>query len=156
MPEILLQSKIDRFHVPMMVYSPLLKESKKFQKTVSHFDIAPSILAYYRKNYNLITPSAVTWVGKGLSPDSEISKSDIPIMQSKSLLTDFVSEKYYLHDGNLFILSNSEENELSNPEIFKKVHGRFDQFKKMNAKFYQSKKLMPDSVFVNFMKKAAK
>ena len=71
MPEILLQSKIDRFHVPMMIYSPLLKEPKRFQKTVSHFDIAPSILAYYRKNYNLRTPSTVAWVGRGLAPDSE-------------------------------------------------------------------------------------
>ncbi|MGE8511843.1 MAG: sulfatase-like hydrolase/transferase, partial [Chryseobacterium culicis] len=50
MPEITLQSKIDRFHVPLLIYSPLLKESKRFHKTVSHFDIAPSILAYYRNN----------------------------------------------------------------------------------------------------------
>lgn len=152
MPEILLQSKIDRFHVPMMIYSPLLKEAKRFQKTISHFDIAPSILAYYRKNYNLKTPSNVTWVGKGLASDSEISKSDVPMMQSKTLLTDFVSEKYYLHDKNLFILKNSEEGELDNPQIYQKVSGRFSQFKKMNSKFYQTKKLMPDSVYSNFMK----
>ncbi|MFC3158353.1 sulfatase-like hydrolase/transferase [Chryseobacterium arachidis] len=156
MPEILLQSKIDRFHVPMMIYSPLLKEPKRFQKTVSHFDIAPSILAYYRKNYNLHTPSTVAWIGKGLSPDSEINKNDIPIMQSKSLLTDFVSEKYYLHDGNLFVLNNSDEEVLNNSKIFKMVSGRFDQFKRMNSKFYQTKKLIPDSVYTHFMKKEVK
>ncbi|WP_374445277.1 sulfatase-like hydrolase/transferase [Epilithonimonas sp.] len=154
MPEILLQSKIDRFHVPMMIYSPMLKEAKRFQKTISHFDIAPSILAYYRKNYNLKTPSTVTWVGKGLASDSEISKSDVPMMQSKTLLTDFVSEKYYLHDNNLFILKNSEEGKLDNPQIYKRISGRFNQFKKMNSKFYQSKQLMPDSVYSDFMNKA--
>ena len=55
MPEITLESKIDRFHVPLLIYSPLLKESKRFYKTVSHFDIAPSILAYYRNNYQINT-----------------------------------------------------------------------------------------------------
>jgi phosphoglycerol transferase MdoB-like AlkP superfamily enzyme len=154
MPEILLQSKIDRFHVPMMIYSPMLKEAKRFQKTISHFDIAPSILAYYRKNYNLKTPSTVTWVGKGLASDSEISKSDVPMMQSKTLLTDFVSEKYYLQDNNLFILKNSEEGKLDNPQIYKRISGRFNQFKKMNSKVYQSKQLMPDSVYSDFMNKA--
>jgi len=152
MPEILLQSKIDRFHVPMMIYSPLLKEPKRFQKTVSHFDIAPSILAYYRKNYNLRTPSTVAWVGRGLAPDSEISKSDIPMMQSKSLLTDFVSEKYYIHDGKLFILTNSEEDAYDHPETLKRINGRFNRFKRMNAAFEQTRKLLPDSVFTNFMK----
>lgn len=73
-------------------------------KTVSHLDIAPSFLAYYRKNYNLITPSTVTWVGKGLSSDVQITKADYPIMQSKSLLADFVSDKYYLHDDKLLFL----------------------------------------------------
>ncbi|WP_346985178.1 sulfatase-like hydrolase/transferase [Chryseobacterium sp. POE27] len=153
MPEILLESKIDRFHVPMMIYSPMLKQAKRFQKIVSHFDIAPSLLAYYKKNYNLRTPSTVAWVGRGFSPDSEIRKGDIPIMQSKTLLTDFVSEKYYLHDSNLFILNNSEEDALDNPQIYKKIEGRFNRFKRMNSKFYQSKKLIPDSVFTNFMRK---
>ncbi|WP_312766177.1 sulfatase-like hydrolase/transferase [Epilithonimonas sp.] len=153
MPEILLQSKIDRFHVPMMIYSPLLKQAKRFQKIVGHFDIAPSILAYYKKNYNLRTPSTVAWVGTGLTPDSQVSRANIPIMQSKTLLTDFVSEKYYLHDSDLFTLNNSEEDALDNPQIYKKVDGRFNRFKRMNSKFYQSKKLIPDSVFVNFMEK---
>lgn len=156
MPEILIQAKIDRFHVPMMIYSPLLKAPKTFQKTVSHFDVAPSILAYYRKNYNLRTPSTVTWVGKGFTPDSDIHKGDYPIMQSKSLLTDFVSDKYYVHDGKLFILNNLEEDSYDDAQISKKINGRFDQFKKMNSKFYQTRKLVPDSVYSNFIKKGRK
>ncbi|SMP10893.1 sulfatase-like hydrolase/transferase [Chryseobacterium profundimaris] len=153
MPEILIQDKIDRFHVPMMIYSPLLKAPKKFLKKISHFDIAPSFLAYYRKNYNLHTPSTVAWVGKGLSSDAEITRSDYPIMQSKSLLTDFVSDKYYLHDNKLYILNNMNEESYDNSDVLKKIKGRFDQFKRMNSKFYQTQKLMPDSVFTNFKKK---
>ena len=153
MPEITLESKIDRFHVPLIIYSPLLKESKRFYKTVSHFDIAPSILAYYRNNYNLSTPSTVTWVGRGFSPDAEISKTGIPMMQSKNQLIDFVSEKYYIHDGHLFTLKDMEEDASNDNAALNKINGRFNQYKSMNSQFYSTKKLMPDSVMVNFKKK---
>lgn len=153
MPEITLESKIDRFHVPLLIYSPLLKESKRFHKTVSHFDIAPSILAYYRNNYKINTPSTVTWVGRGFSADSEISNAGIPMMQSKNQLIDFVSEKYYIHDGQLFTLKNMQEDASNDAAAMSKINGRFNQYKSMNAQFYSTKKLMPDSVMVNFKKK---
>lgn len=153
MPEITLESKIDRFHVPLLIYSPLLKESKRFHKTVSHFDIAPSVLAYYRNNYKINTPSTVTWVGRGFTADSEINKTGIPMMQSKNQLIDFVSEKYYIHDGQLFTLKDMEEGSYNDAAAMSKINGRFNQYKSMNAQFYSTKKLMPDSVIVNFKKK---
>ncbi|WP_336963330.1 sulfatase-like hydrolase/transferase [Chryseobacterium contaminans] len=153
MPEITIQSNIDRFHVPLLIYSPLLKEPKRFQKTVSHFDVAPSILAYYRNNYKINTPSTVTWVGRGLSADSEAAKADIPIMQSKDMMVDFVSGKYYLHDGQLLMINNSGSDSYQDDAVLKTVSQRFIQFKNMNSRFYSSQKLMPDSVMTNFMKK---
>lgn len=154
MPEITLESKIDRFHVPLLIYSPLIKEPKRFQKTASHFDVAPSLLAYYRNNYKIKTPSTVTWVGRGFSADSQLSKAGIPIMQSKDMLVDFVSDKYYIHDGKLFTFKNSEEEPYNNDSEFILINERFNQFKRMNLSFYTSKKLMPDSVMINFIKKS--
>jgi cellulose synthase/poly-beta-1,6-N-acetylglucosamine synthase-like glycosyltransferase/phosphoglycerol transferase MdoB-like AlkP superfamily enzyme len=154
MPEITLESNIDRFHVPLMIYSPLLKEPKLFKKTTSHFDIAPSILAFYRNNYKIHTPSTVTWIGKGFTPDLEVNKSYIPIMQSKDMMVDFVSGKYYLHNDKLFTLNNSEEEEYNDEATLKTVSKQFSRYKSMNSKFYKSGKLMPDSVMTNFMKKA--
>ncbi len=153
MPEITLQSNIDRFHVPLMIYSPLLKEPKRFHKTTSHFDIAPSVLAFYRNNYKIQTPSTVTWMGRGFSPDQEISKADIAIMQSKDMMVDFVSGKYYLHNDKLFTLANSDEEPDEDDAALKKVSKQFRRFKSMNSRFYTSGKLMPDSVMINFMKK---
>lgn len=153
MPEITLESNIDRFHVPLMIYSPLLKEPKLFKKTTSHFDIAPSILAFYRNNYKIHTPSTVTWIGKGFTPDLEVNKSYIPIMQSKDMMVDFVSGKYYLHNDKLFTLNNSEEEEYNDEATLKTVSKQFSRYKNMNSKFYKSGKLMPDSVMTNFIKK---
>jgi len=153
MPEITLQSHIDRFHVPLLIYSPLLKEAKRFHKTTSHFDVAPSILAYYRNNYKIRTPSTVTWVGRGFSHDTEIGKADIPMMQSKDKLIDFVSGNYYLHDDQLFIVNGAESDPYNDDAVLKMIHKKLNRFKSMNSDFYATKKLMPDSVMVNFRKK---
>lgn len=153
MPEITLQTKIDRYRVPLLVYSPLLKESKHFTNIVSHFDVAPSILAYYRSNYNISTPSTVSWIGRGLSDNIRTDHLRIPLMQSKNQLIDFGYGKYHVQNNQLLILNNMQEEVITDDKIFKKANESFKQFKNMNSQFYNTNKLMPDSVFVNFMKK---
>jgi len=71
-------------------------------------------------------------------------------------MTDFVSDKYYLHDGQLFTLKNSEEDPSDDASALDVVKSRFNQFKRMNSRFYASKKLMPDSVMINFIKEKNK
>lgn len=154
MPEIPFQTKIDRYHVPLIIYSPLLKEAKRFKKRVSHFDLAPSILAYYRANYKLYTPSSVTWIGKGLANDDEIENEGTPLMETKDRLIDYVYRKYHLVDSQLFELqSNLDEDLISDESAENDLNRRFNDFKTKNNKFYSSKKLMPDSVVINFMNK---
>ena len=61
------------FHVPLLIWSPLLKTSNRFESLVSHNDITPSIIALLRDNYGLHCPKTVHWVGDGLDtvPDFE-------------------------------------------------------------------------------------
>ena len=130
----------------------MLNKTKHFKNIVSHFDIAPSILAYYRDNYKISTPSTVSWIGKGLWDKPRLDLK-IPLMQSKNQLIDYVYGKYHLQDNNLLLLKNLEEDILKDEAAFKKVDESFKQYKSTNAQFYSSKKVMPDSVVVNFLKK---
>lgn len=154
MPEIPFETKIDRYHVPLIIYSPLLKQAKRFKKRVTHFDLAPSILAYYRTNYKLHTPSSVAWIGKGLTNDDENENQGTPLMESKNQLIDYVYRKYHFVDNRLFVLQPDLDEDVSNDESVKSdMKRRFDEFKAKNNKFYSSGKLLPDSVVANFMNK---
>ena len=44
MPEIPMKTKIDRYHVPLIIYSPLLKQPAQFESISTHFDITPSVI----------------------------------------------------------------------------------------------------------------
>lgn len=151
MPEIPFQEKIDRYRVPLIIYSPLLKQPQHFENTVNHFDIAPSILAYYRKNYGLKTPAKVAWMGKGLGDNIEINHKGFPLMQSKDLLVDFIAGSYYLNQNNLFKINFNDDELIENEEQKNKIKKQFDHFKTKNRTFYSTKKLIPDSLVIQFL-----
>ena len=46
MPEIPMSTEIDRYHVPLIIYSPMLKRTQKFKAVNTHFDITPSLLSF--------------------------------------------------------------------------------------------------------------
>ena len=151
MPEIALENKIDRYHVPLLIFSPLLKSSATFKNIVSHFDIAPTVLAYYKNNYNLHTPDQVTWIGKGLRTDAIATLEGIPIMQSKYQLEDYIYTNYHIAGNQLFKLTpNLLEDEESNSTVGSVVKSHFELFKEKNKKFVATKKLMPDSLYTDF------
>ena len=150
MPEIALQNKIDRYHVPLLIYSSLLKSPKKFSGTVSHFDVAPSVLAFYRENYQLKTPSDIAWIGHGLRDKPGPATVGIPIMQSKNQLIDYVQGNYHLSGKQLYRLEQLQESAVDQEAMLKKLEKSFNQFKKGNATFYKTQRLLPDSVFKKF------
>lgn len=153
MPEISLVNKIDRFHVPLIIYSPLLKESKQFHYLVSHFDLAPTLLAFYRSNYEIKTPNQVTWVGSHLKTEKDKSSS-YPIMKSIDKLDDFIFEKYHLSENKILVLDRKLNEEFINDDtkLTEKINQEFKKFKSDNSKFIKSKKLMPDSLNITTFK----
>ncbi|OYD45404.1 glycosyl transferase [Sphingobacterium cellulitidis] len=153
MPEIPLQSKIDRYHVPLIVYSPLLKSKRRFQQVVSHFDLAPTIMAYYKENYQLKVPEKVTWIGQGLDVGGSKKGFGIPIMQSKSQLVDFVYGDIHLNSGVEYQLNKGmTEDRIEMDSRGRETNEKFEIFKKMNRQFTSSMKLLPDSVFSSYFK----
>ncbi|WP_104382347.1 sulfatase-like hydrolase/transferase [Sphingobacterium sp. HMA12] len=150
MPEIPLQSKIDRYHVPLLIYSPLLKEPKTFHNFVSHFDVAPSLLAYYRENFAIKTPRQVTWIGQGLDKGASAKGEGIAMMQSKNQLIDFVRGNYHLSEGQLYKLDGTLDEDIASDGAKEELSKRFELFKRKNKLFYTQKRLLPDSVYANY------
>ncbi|WP_293945244.1 MULTISPECIES: sulfatase-like hydrolase/transferase [unclassified Sphingobacterium] len=150
MPEIPLQNKIDRYHVPLLIYSPLLKQAKTFRNIVSHFDVAPSLLAYYRANFGIKTPQQVTWIGQGLDQGTSGKGTGIAMMQSKSQLIDFVRGNYHLSEGQLYKLDGNLNEDPAPDNMKDEMYRHFDLFKRKNKLFYTQKRLLPDSVYTNY------
>jgi hypothetical protein len=73
----------------------------------SQFDIAPSLLAFLGHGYGLRTPDQVTWLGTGLDTEPTFRNVHaIPLKQTKTELSDFVSGTVYLAQGRLYAIAD--------------------------------------------------
>lgn len=87
---------LDAFHVPLIVWSPLLERPDRFEALVSHNDIAPSLTALLRDNFGLETPKTVHWVSDGLDTSHEFqSEVRTYFLRYSREVYDFIYDNYY-------------------------------------------------------------
>ncbi len=148
MPEIPMSDKIDRYHVPLIIYSPLLKRTTQIASVSTHFDISPSLLAYLHHNYKIKGPSLVSWLGQGLDTNRNFENvHNYPLLQTKTDLIDFIMGEYHLNGDNLFKL-NAElgEDPLQDDDKLNQLKNAFEQFKRKNSIISSGSHIIPDTI----------
>ncbi|MBQ8222784.1 MAG: sulfatase-like hydrolase/transferase [Bacteroidales bacterium] len=97
---------LNAYHVPLIIWSPLLKETQHFYSVVSHNDITPSLTTLLKENFELNTPKNIHWVSDGL--DTAVSfRSNLktyfiaPSNQTTNCLYDSIF--YIEKDGEDFL-----------------------------------------------------
>jgi len=148
LPEVPLASSIDRFHVPILIYSPLLKISKRFSGVTSHFDITPTLLAYLDKQLQLDLPSLVAWKGYVMDTSQSFqSRKMLPFMRNKNQVMDFIEGIYMISDEELFLISdNMNLDPIYDNVIKEKLKSQFGNYKASNILATGSNKIIPDSL----------
>ena len=152
LPEIEMSTKIDRFHVPLIIFSPMLKRTAHIESISSQLDITPSLLAFLKKKYNIDVPSTVSWVGSGL--DTDPSFRDIhkyPLKHTKTNLIDYISGMYFIDQDVLFSIGKNMDLEpLQDEGKRKELIAEFNQYKSRNDQFTRDLKLIPDSLYEHY------
>jgi len=154
-PEIPMSTKIDRYHVPLIIYSPLLKRTAEFESISTHYNVTPSILSYLKTNHKIKLPEYTSWVGKGLDTTRSFQNIHyLPLMQTKTSMDDFIMGEYHLNADNLYKLNKEMGEDVVEDEVEKdRLKGAFELFKKRNSQIITGKQIIPDSIFLNFTPK---
>ena len=141
------KDKLCRFNVPLFIYSPMLKKTSKIKSISSHFDVAPSILAFLSKNYEVTLPKESAWLGEGLDTVSSFRNvHKIPLMRYKGSINDYIYKEYMFSDGDLFkIREDFETNKISDKVILKEITESFQTFKNYNAYTTKNNKIYPEN-----------
>ncbi|MCS0613513.1 LTA synthase family protein [Massilia kyonggiensis] len=145
LPELPMDTRIERYHVPLIVFSPMLKAPRSIKAVSSQFDIAPSLLAFLGHGYGLRTPDQVTWLGTGLDTEPTFRNLHvIPLKQTKTELSDFVSGSVYLAQGRLFALADGMRLDRATDEgALARARAQFDAFLAANRKVGSAAALEP-------------
>lgn len=152
MPEIPMSTKIDRYHVPLLIYSPKLSRTAQIASVSTHSDIAPSILAFLRAKYKISTPEVVSWIGEGLDTVRAFRNvHKAALIQNKIDIIDFIEGNYHLNGDKLFrINADLGETPVNDSNIRDRLANSFRQFKRRNSSIANGSKILPDSVYRKF------
>ena len=146
------RNNLSRFHVPLIVYSPMLKESRKMSALNSHFDVTPSLLALLESKYELKIPKKVAWLGDGLDMNVAFrAEKDIPLMRNKNELKEYISGDKLYSDGEIYEID--ENMNLSTSFGGSSTESKLRSFKSMNAYVTANNKIIPDSLAIYSVQK---
>jgi len=149
MPEIPISNQIDRFHVPLIVYSPMLKRPKIMEAVSSQFDIAPSFASLLRNSYKMKLPAYCNWIGFNLDTTATFRNKHVyPMMRNKNEFIDILVGNTFLSGNNSYTINSAFDMiQNSDANVTQKIQTRLMRFKQVNAMACQKNKLLPDSIY---------
>ena len=146
------ENPLDAYHVPLIIWSPLLEKPHGFEAMVSHNDITPSLLALLRDNFGIETPETVCWVSEGLDTLNTFH-SDIKnyFLHYSRSLKDFVWNDYYYTTTDKehpvwSITDGVNVQALDNPELSQELDNRFRTMVYVDNYVYSNDKLLKNPV----------
>ena len=149
MPEIPISTQIDRFHVPLLIYSPMVKRAKTFDAVVSQFDVTPTFVSLLRNSFHLPMPTYCSWIGFELDTSSTFRNRHVyPIMRNKNEFFDIMAGNTFLSNTDAYAIDKTFDMEPINyGTAQKELTERLQYFKQINNSACQNNKLMPDSIY---------
>lgn len=96
-------NKLARFHVPLLIYSPMIKGSQVFKSIVAHASVAPALLALLQKKYNYTFPVWMPFLSDSISIASSFnSPLDMALIRNKGETIDYIEGTNLFSEGRLF------------------------------------------------------
>ena len=123
-------SKLDRYRVPFIIYSPMLKTSAEFLSVSTHADVPPTLLGFLKNHYPMTLPKESHWVGSQIDTAKEFRNiQSRAFMPYKGEISDYIDGKYFLSGDRLFdVFQNLSIREIQNDSVKKSLQIKRDAF----------------------------
>lgn len=145
------KNRLAFYHVPLIIYSPMLKTSAKFASIVTHNDVAPSIVSLLAINFGLEMPKTVHWMGSELDTSSSFqSKQRFMLMDYSHEISEMLYNDHFYWGEKDAVFSIDEDLNMvqdDNSEIKQDIKDKLDLYKYINSYVYLSNSLTSNPIF---------
>ncbi len=126
-------NKLSRFHVPLIIYSPLLKKAETFSNITTHADVTPAILNLLHSKYQIKLPDSVSFISSSEMVSKDFSSSlDLGLIRNKNETMDYIEGKFMLSENRLYEITPTLDLEPIHDD--KKLHQLSEKLKAFNGK----------------------
>ena len=146
------ENPLNGFHVPLIIWSPMLEKTDVFNSVVSHNDIVPTLNALFRDSYYFKTPEKIHWVGEELDTIKEFH-CDLKtcFLRYTRTVFDGVYENYYYDfskSKKAYIISeNLELTEVNDENIINNIDENFKALIYADNYSYTNNKVCKNPIF---------
>ncbi|WP_416866874.1 MAG: sulfatase-like hydrolase/transferase [Imperialibacter sp.] len=97
------ESPLDRFHVPLLIFSPALLRGQTFKAMASHTQVAPSFVSFFKSKYRFPVENKLPFVSGSLPQQTDFeARLSLPLMRNKGELDIFIDNNILLANDRLF------------------------------------------------------
>ncbi len=142
-------SGLARFHVPLIVFSPMVKKGTLMRSVSSHLDVTPSVLAMMREKYNITTHPRVPWMGSGIDTCTEPRNvHTLAMILNNKEIPEYVDHSFYLFREVMFrILPELWVKDTVDPVALNRMQMELADFKTLNTYVTRQNKLIPPEIY---------
>lgn len=136
---------IRKYNVPLVIYSPLVKQPKTMNAVVSHLDITPSINAYLHANYPYQIDDHCHWLGTSFDTVSAFCNTrKLAFMLNNRDVVDYMSDNYYITNNALAKFDeNMSAKVVKDEQLYSCLKNELDNFQILSRFVVQFNRLEP-------------
>ncbi|MEQ9306648.1 MAG: sulfatase-like hydrolase/transferase, partial [Marinoscillum sp.] len=142
------EKRLDRFHVPLLIFSPLVSHPTVFEGLVAHSQITPTLMNWLSDTYQLSVNEQVSFISDPFDTNTSFgSNLDVALMRSKNEIEEYIMGTKVLSDGKLYeIDAEFSLTPVSNKELKQTLISRLNAFKVKGDLALRENRLIPDSL----------
>ena len=143
-------SQLQQYRVPLIIHSPMLKKSARFDATSSSLDLTPTLLCMLKNKCGLDLPRYTHWIGSRLDTASAATcTKHLPFITVSRGTSDYLRGEQYLNgkllyrrDGDALVRVHDTTQQAS-------IVQDIETYNYINKYVCTRNKLLPDSLLFN-------
>lgn len=140
------EHRLSRFHVPLIIYSPMMKKPFVSEQVVAHSQIVPSITAYLYQTYSVPMSEQVAFISDPLPTEVTFGSSlQVALMRNKNEIEEYVSGIDVLSNGSAYELGPNFSL-TSKPEVKEELSKLMGEFISKSTVALNENRLLPSDL----------
>ncbi len=150
MSEVPIANQLKKYHVPLIVYSPMIIKPKTIGSVSGQFEVYPAILDLLEINFGVDLCMYTQSFGLPAATRKEFAaETVIPLMRRNRLVDEILYENYFLTKDKLYKVEKGFRiSPLNHPAIKAKLQKMLEAYNNVNNDMVRRARLMPDSIFL--------
>ena len=131
------------YHVPLIIYSPMLKTTRSMKGVVTHRDITPTFLSLFQNNYNMETPKEVAWLNTALDTSITFNANTFsPLQLINHSIGGVLYKNYLLCEGILEEFTDGALHKTNNPIVLRQMNRLLNLYRYLDLYVFKNDALI--------------